>query len=159
MFCDEALDAVEPIAAGELTAEGRLADHYASCRQCAAALASARRIDQLLRARPAPSAPAQFTARTLALVRRDRWRREQVLDTGFNLVLLVVALVIVGGVWLLLQRTGVGAAGTDAMTLFGNAVTALVRRAAPAVPLYAGATVLLATALGVWWWAEKDVAS
>ena len=28
MFCDEALDAIEPIAAGELTADGRVAAHY-----------------------------------------------------------------------------------------------------------------------------------
>jgi hypothetical protein len=24
------------------------------------------------------------------------------------------------------------------------------------VPLYAGATALLGTALGIWWWAERD---
>ena len=41
MFCDEALDAVEAIASGDLTPEGRVAEHFTSCRQCAAALDSA----------------------------------------------------------------------------------------------------------------------
>ena len=32
----------------------------------------------------------------------------------------------------------------------------LARRVAPAVPLYAGAAALLVSALGIWWWAERD---
>jgi hypothetical protein len=31
VFCDEALDAVEAIAAGDLTADGRIAEHLATC--------------------------------------------------------------------------------------------------------------------------------
>ena len=74
MFCDEALDAVEAIAAGDMTVDGRIADHLATCPNCASAL------------------------------------------------------------------------------------VALVRRAAPSLPLYAGAAALLASALGLWWWAERDAA-
>jgi hypothetical protein len=38
MFCDEALDAVEAIAAGDVTPDGRVAEHLTTCQNCAAAL-------------------------------------------------------------------------------------------------------------------------
>src|SRR5712691_11711462 len=98
MFCDEALDAVEAIAAGELTPEGRIAAHLATCPNCAAALASARRLDEMLQARPVQKAPPQFTSRTMAVVRRQRWRSEQFLDLSFNVALGLVAFVVVAGV-------------------------------------------------------------
>ena len=152
MFCDEALDLVESIADGDLTPEGRVAAHLATCPNCAAALASARRLEQALRARPVPRAPARFTARTMTILRRRRWRSEQFLDVGFN-----VALVVVVGVVVLLNRAGVTSIGTGAMDFMSDGVMRLARRAAPAVPVYAGATALLATALGIWWWAEKEI--
>jgi hypothetical protein len=34
----------------------------------------------------------------------------------------------------------------------------VVRRVAPSVPLYAGATALLLATLAIWWWAERDAA-
>jgi predicted anti-sigma-YlaC factor YlaD len=156
MFCDEALDAIEPIAAGELTPEGRVADHLATCPNCAAALDGARRVDRLLRARPVPIPPPQFTPRTLTLVRRRRWRSEQFLDLGFNVALVAVAVAIIGGIWLLMHRTGLGSVSNDAVGIFGTGVAAVAHRVAPSLPLYAGATALLATALGIWWWAERD---
>ena len=66
MFCDEALDAIEAIAAGELAPQGRVAQHLDSCKNCAAALDSARRLDKMLHARPIPKPPQQFTSRTMA---------------------------------------------------------------------------------------------
>jgi len=158
MFCDEALDAVEPIAAGELTPDGRIADHLATCPNCAAALDSARRLEQMLRARPAPRPATQFTSRTMARVRRARWRSEQFLDVGFNVAIAAIVLAIVGGIWMLLHRTGLAAVSSDAVDLFGSGMMALVRRVAPSVPLYVGATAVLATALILWWWAERDAA-
>src|SRR5215813_10719349 len=99
MFCDEALDAVEAIAAGDVTPEGRIAEHLASCPNCAAALTSARRLESLLQARPVPRPGAQFTSRTLARVRRERWRSEQFVDVGFNVAILAVILAVVSGIW------------------------------------------------------------
>ena len=88
MFCDEALDAVEAIAAGDLTPDGRVAAHLATCPNCALALVSARALERMLRVRGrCPKPPAQFTTRTLARVRRARWRREQFLDLGFNIAI------------------------------------------------------------------------
>ena len=157
MFCDEVLDAVEAIAAGDLTPDGRIAEHLTSCPNCAAALVSARALERMLRARSAPKPPAQFTTRTLARVRRARWRSEQFLDVGFNVAIGVVVLAVVGGVWMLLNRSGLVAVSNDAVDLFGTSLLAFARRVGPSLPLYAGATALLATALGIWWWAERDV--
>jgi len=158
VFCDEALDAVEAIAAGDLTADGRIAEHLATCPNCAAALVRARQLERVLQRRGVPQPPSQFTARTLARVRRARWRSDQFLDLGFNLAVILIVVALFGGVWMLLNRTGLVAVSTDAVDLFGSALVTLVRRVAPSLPLYAGAAALLASALGLWWWAERDAA-
>src|ERR1700719_761416 len=106
MFCDEALDTVEAIAAGDLTADGRVAAHLASCPNCALALEDARQLEASLRRRAAPAAPAEFTSRTLARIRRARWRSDQFLDVGFNVAIAAVVVAVVGGIWLVLHRTG-----------------------------------------------------
>ena len=156
MFCDEALDAVEAIASSELTPDGRVGEHLATCPNCAAALEAAKALERMLQARPTPRAPAQFTSRTLARVRRDRWRSEQFVDIGFNVAISAIVAAVVAGVWMLLHRSGLSSLSGDAVDLFGSGVMTLVRRVAPSVPLYAGATAVLVTALAVWWWAERD---
>lgn len=158
MFCDEALDSVEPIAAGELMPDRRVASHLATCPNCALALDRARRLETSLRRRDAPAAPPQFTSRTLAKIRRARWRSDQFLDLGFNLAIFAVVVSVVGGVWMLLHRTGLATVSSDAVNVFGSGFVAFARRVAPALPLYAGALALLVSALGIWWWAERDAA-
>jgi anti-sigma factor RsiW len=158
MFCDEALDAVEAIAADDLAPEGRVAAHLASCPHCAAALESARALERMLQRRAVPAAPAQFTSRTLARVRRARWRSDQFLDVGFNLAIAGVVVAVLVGIWLLLNRSGLTAVSNDAVDMFASALVSFARRVTPSLPLYAGATAVLATALGVWWWAERDTA-
>jgi len=158
MFCDEALDTVEAIAAGDVMPDGRVASHLATCPNCARALDRARQIEGALRGREAPSAPAQFTSRTLARVRRARWRTDQFLDVGFNVAIGALVLAVSGGVWMLLHRSGLAAVSGDAVNILGSSLVSLARRVAPSVPLYAGAMALLAGALGIWWWAERDAA-
>jgi len=114
MFCDEALDAVEAIAAGDLTADGRVAAHLASCPNCALALESARQLERSLRLRAVPAPPAQFTSRTITRVRRAQWRSDQFLDAGFNLAIIAI---VVGGL-------GISASGTaDAFVRLPPTVT------------------------------------
>ena len=158
MYCDEALDAVESVAAGELTPDRRLTDHYASCPNCAAALDSARTLERLLREREVPRPSAQFTTRTMARVRRVRWRTEQFLDLGFNLAIGVIVLAIIAGVWMALNRTGLAVVTTEAVDLLSRGLVIFAQRVGPSLPLYLGATAILATALGIWWWAERDAA-
>jgi predicted anti-sigma-YlaC factor YlaD len=156
MFCDESLDAVEAVAGGDRTPEGRIAEHFASCRQCAAALDAARRLDRVLRARETPRAPANFTPRIIARVRRARWRRDQFLDVGFNLALGLIVLGVAGVVWVLLSSLGLSSVSVEAMTLFETGLVTVFRRVAPSLPLYGGAMAVMATALGIWWWVERD---
>jgi predicted anti-sigma-YlaC factor YlaD len=158
MFCDEALDAIEAIAADELMPDGRVAAHLVSCPHCAAALVSARSLERMLQRRVVPAAPSQFTSRTMARVRRARWRNDQFLDVGFNVAIGLLVLIVVGGVWLLLNRSGLVAVSNDAVHLFSTGLVTFARRIAPSLPLYAGAAAVLATALGIWWWAERDAA-
>lgn len=158
MFCDEALDTVEAIAAGDVLADGRVASHLATCPNCALALERARQLEATLRRREAPAAPAQFTSRTLARIRRARWRSDQFLDAGFNVAVGAVVVSLLGGVWMLLHRTGLSSVSSDAVDLFGSGFVSLARRVAPSLPLYAGALALLVSALGIWWWAERDAA-
>ena len=158
MFCDEVLNVVEAIASGDLTPDGRITAHLASCPNCSSALEDARKLELLLQTRSVPRPPAQFTTRTLARVRRARWRSEQFVDAGFNLALALVVLVVIGSVWLVMDRSGLVAVSNDALDLLGTGMVTLARRIAPSLPLYAAATALLASALGIWWWAERDAA-
>jgi anti-sigma factor RsiW len=156
VFCDEALDAVEAIASNDLAPDGRVAAHLSTCPNCAAALVSARALEQLLQRRPAPPAPSQFTSRTLARVRRARWRSDQFLDVGFNLAIGAVVLALLIGIWVVVDRSGVTAVSNQAVDFLGGRLMALARRVAPSLPLYLGATGVLASVLGIWWWAERD---
>jgi len=156
MYCDEALDAVEAVAEGEVTPDGRLADHYATCPNCAAALTDARALDQMLKNRAVPKPSAQFTARAMTRVRRARWRSDQVLDVGFNVAIAGVVLAILSVAWMLLRRSGLAAVSNDALEVMAGGLVTLAHRVGPSLPLYGAATALLATALGVWWWAERD---
>jgi len=158
MFCDEVIEVIEPIAAGEMRPEGRVASHLLTCPNCATALEDARRLERMLKVRPVPAPPPQFTSRALARVRRDRWRREQFVDMGFNVVLGLVVLVIVGAVWLFFHRSGLVSVSGDAVNLLGSGLSATAKRVAPSVPLYVGAMALLLSAVGIWWWAERDAA-
>jgi hypothetical protein len=157
MFCDEALDSVEAIAAGDVKPEGRIAEHLATCADCGAALESARQVDRLLRERPVPAAPTQFTARTIGRVRRARWRSEQVVDAGFNVAIALIIAGVAVAIWMFAHRTGLAVVTTDAVGLFAGSLGAVAQRVGPSLPLYAGATALVATALGIWWWAERDL--
>jgi predicted anti-sigma-YlaC factor YlaD len=157
MFCDEVLELVEPIAAGELAVDSRVGSHLASCANCTAALADARRLEQLLRGREVPKPSTQFTTRIMGRIRRDRWRREQFLDTGFNVVVGLLAVTVIVVVWVLLSRSGLGAISRDAFNaLTSTALTAIRQRLASSLPLYLSAFALVATALGIWWWAERE---
>jgi predicted anti-sigma-YlaC factor YlaD len=156
-FCDQVVELVEPIAAGDLTPDEGVVAHLASCPHCAAALEQARRVERLLQDRPTPAPPPQFSTRTLARIRRDRWRREQFLDAGFNLAVGIVVIGVVATVWMIVDRSGLSAVSRDIVDLFGAEVMTVARQMAPALPLYAGAFALIATALALWWWAERDV--
>jgi anti-sigma factor RsiW len=156
MFCDEVLERIEPVASGEVPADERMHAHLSGCPGCRAALAHAREIERLLQSRPTPQPSAQFTSRIMGRIRRERWRREQFVDAGFNVVMGVVALTVIVAIWLLLSQTGVGAISGSALSIVNTAALIAARRMLPSLPLYLAAAALVATALGVWWWAERS---
>src|SRR5262249_5321415 len=127
-----------------------------TCRLCAAALESARHVDRLLKSRGTPKPPPNFTARTMTRVRRARWRSEQFLDAGFHVALALVALGIARAGLAVVNRTGLSAVSSEALGLFTGGVVTVARRVAPALPMYGAATILVAAALGIWWWAERS---
>jgi anti-sigma factor RsiW len=156
MTCDSVLDAVDPIAAGELTPDEQMEAHLATCASCALALESARRLDRLLRERPVAAPPPQFTSRTMARIRRARWRNEQMIDWGFNAALVAVAVAVAMGIWIVLSRAGLTLVSNDALQLLVASMRTFVQRVTPSLPVYTLATALVLTALGIWWWAERD---
>ena len=156
MFCDEVLELIESIAGGDVQTDERTQAHLASCAGCAAALREARHIERLLKERAAPKPSSQFTSRIMGRLRRDRWRREQFLDRGFNVAMALVALAVAIVFWLLISRTGIGDVTRDALGLLNGAAADAARRVAPSLPLYLGAAALVGTALALWWWAERD---
>src|SRR5262249_59410480 len=89
-------------------------------------------------------------------VRRGGGRSAQLLAAGFTLATAAVIAGIVVGGWALLHRGGLTSVGNDARELLTSSLLAIAQRVAPAVPLYVGATALVATALGIWWWAERE---
>src|SRR5579864_8217474 len=156
MFCDEALDVVEAIAAGEVAPEGRIAAHLETCVDCAGALRAARAVDQMLRTRAVPAPPPNFTTKTMTRVRRARWRSEQYVDLAFNVAIAAVLIAIAAGIWLLLARAGLTGVAGDAAGIVSRVVVDAARRHTPALPVYTGAAALVGTALLIWWWAERD---
>ena len=158
MTCDDVADAIDLIAAGELTADAAVSAHLSTCASCARSLLAARRVESLLRARPTPAAPAQFTSRLMNRIRRASWRREQIVDWIFNSAMIAAALGVAVGLWIAMRRTGLSFVSREAMDLFSSGMLTAAQKVAPSVPLYAGATALLLVALGVWWWATDPPA-
>jgi anti-sigma factor RsiW len=164
MFCDQVLERIEAIAAGEEAPDQAFSAHVASCTGCRRALADARELDRLLRARPAPRPSPQFTTRVMVSVRRERWRSDQTIDVLFNGALVLVGFGLFAGGWALLAWSGlIGGPLTagnltsfvEAFTIVSEGARSLGQDVTASLPLYLASGALIAMALGVWWWAER----
>jgi anti-sigma factor RsiW len=155
MTCKDVTELVEAIAAGDLEPTAELRAHVETCPGCASALASARRLEAALSARVAPPAPARFALLVLQRVRHERWRAEQQVDRLFNLAMVAALVIVVGGVFALMNVSGVVAAASETVAIIASVRGEVARQAAPSVNTYIAAGGLLASALGMWWWAER----
>ncbi len=130
-------------------------EHLESCPRCAAALASARRIEAALVSWPQAGAPADLASAVLARVRNERWTSEQRIDRIFNLTIAFALLVVVGSVAALTNIGGVIVAAEWVWRVGAAAAAQLARQAAPVVATYVGAAGVLMSAIIMWWWAEQ----
>jgi anti-sigma factor RsiW len=153
--CNEIRPLVEAIAAGDLEVDDAIRSHVESCPACAAQLASAQRIEALLKTRPAPRAPENFAATIVARIRRDQWQHEQRVDRMFNVAVAAAVILVVGGVVALTNVGGVIALADGVLGMVGQATGSVATQAAPTVMSYMGAAGLLMSTLAMWWWAER----
>jgi len=157
MTCTEALELVEPIAAGDLAADAVARAHFETCPGCAAQLASARRLDALLASREPFRPPPRCAAVVLQRIRRERWRAEQQVDRLFNVAIGAALLLIGGGLLALMNVGGVLAAAGGTWTAVAALASYIAREAAPSLNTYIAGILLLVSALGMWWYAERTL--
>jgi predicted anti-sigma-YlaC factor YlaD len=155
MQCADVLDLVEPIAAGDLLPDDRVREHLHSCPGCAGALASARRLEGLLKGMEFAVAPAAFATQVLQRIHSDRWRSEQNVDRLFNVAIVAAVILIAGGLLALLNVGTVISLTGSIWALLKEGSRETVRTAAPTVLTYVAAAGLLASALAMWAWAER----
>jgi anti-sigma factor RsiW len=155
MTCRDVIELVEAIAAGDLQPVREIREHLETCPGCASALASARRVEAALARREAPPAPARFEASVLQRIRREQWRAEQHVDRLFNVAMIAALILVAGGALALMNLGGVLAGAAQMVTAFANLRGEVARQAAPSLATYIAAAGLLASALGMWWWAER----
>jgi hypothetical protein len=159
MTCRDVQERIEAVAAGDEAATEDFRAHVEGCLRCASAFASARRIEEALTARPAPQAPARFTASVAARIRGEYWRSEQQVDRLFNVAVGIGLVAIFGGALALVNLTSVTIAVADIVAVLNRLTAQSAGRAAeqsaPVFSTYLMAGGFLLTALLVWWWAEK----
>lgn len=155
MLCKDALELVEPLAAGDIQPSDAARAHFESCPRCAGALASARRVDMLLKAVDVPAAPPAFTPSVLQRIRRERWRSEQHVDRLFNVAIVVAVFVVVAGIAAMLNLQALFGVTATAWSVTKTGLRDIVRDAAPTLATYVAAGGLLGSAVVMWWWAER----
>lgn len=153
-FCAR-LDAVVDEMAAGLEVDAELSAHLATCTDCQARLALARRIDGVLATWPVAAPPAHFAAEVARLARQDVWRQELVVDWGFNIALAASLVFIVAGAAGFLWLLGAMADPAEASRLATRPLTALAGQVRGQGLVVATATSLLATTAVAWWWAEE----
>jgi anti-sigma factor RsiW len=153
--CDDVLHLVEAIAAEDLEVVDAVRAHFETCPRCAAALAAARRVELLLQSRPVAPPPPRFTATVVSRIRNDRWQVEQRVDRFFNLAIVAAVVVVVGAVAAMINLGVVIDAAAWTWESLSMASRHLADEAVPMLVTYVAAALVLMSALGMWWWADR----
>ena len=146
-------EAIEPLAAGEPPTPAQAA-HLADCATCQARLALAARLDRVLTEWPVRAHSPAFAQRVAAAAQRETWRREQVVDWGFNVAIAAGLGTILLGLAALSWLLGSAAGPAASSEVVADAALTLLSRIRAQFAVMSTATLLLATTLGAWWWAE-----
>jgi anti-sigma factor RsiW len=154
--CGDARELIEAVASGDVSPEPAFSAHLAGCRACAAAFATAVRIERVLAALPVAVAPPGFPQAVMSAVRRQRWRYDEHVDRAFNVTIVIgIFMVLVAVVSLF------NAASIAQMLLVASQTMSAVAEqsppwaAAPSLPVGGLTAAVLAATIGIWWWAER----
>lgn len=131
-----------------------LAAHAEACAGCRARLDLARRIALALATWPVAAPPPHFAAVVAAAAHREEWRREVVVDWGFNVAVAASLLIILAGVAALVWTLGAAADVSTASEATSAAMAGLLERLRGQAAVVGTTTVLLAGTVGAWWWVE-----
>lgn len=112
--------------------------------------------ERLLRSDPSLRAPADFASRMMRHVRRDSWRSEQYVDVGFNATIALAGSLVVAGILMLMNVSGLTALTRDTSGLIIKGLRLLATRAAEAAPTYLAAATLVLMVVVAWWWVERS---
>jgi hypothetical protein len=130
--------------------------HVEACLDCQARLLLARRLEQALATWPVEAPAPDFTTRVAGAARRDAWTQEVVVDWGFNLAVAASVVAILAGILGVAWTLTAAADATTVVRLATDTAGQLVQEMVALAPVVGIATVLLATALGGWWWADHQ---
>jgi len=156
MTCEQVLESIEAVAAGDEPADAAFDAHLAGCPSCAAALATARAIERTLASSPAVGAPERFSQSVLARIRRDRWREEQQVDRAFHAAIGIAIVAMLAAAVSLWNLSGVVRLVLLAIETMSEVSQASAEPGTNHPILALGLpAALFATALAVWWWAER----
>jgi anti-sigma factor RsiW len=153
--CDETRLIVEAIAAGDLDVDAEIRAHFETCPSCAAQLASAQRIEMLLKARPAPKPPDNFTSTIVARIRKERWQHEEHVDRIFNIGIVAAVLLVLGGIAALANVGAVIGLAGNVWGMVAQTSGRMAAQTAPTMLTYVAAVGLMMSTLFMWWWAER----
>jgi hypothetical protein len=153
--CTQARELVEAIAAGDVPLDGDSRAHFESCPACASMLASAQKLEAMLAADAPPQTPPAFAPAVMQRIRGERWRSEQHVDRLFNIAIVLGILIVVGSVMAMLNVAAVFSLAASAWALIKDGTGEAMKQAVPTIATYVAAVGLLASALGMWWWAER----
>jgi hypothetical protein len=152
--CERFDGVVDDVAAGgELPPD--LRPHVEACSACQARLTLARRLEHALATWPVEVPGRDFSMAVVRAARRDVWAQEVVVDWGFNLAIAGSVVAILGGILGLAWTLTAATDATTTVRLARETAGQLVDEALALAPVVGAATILLATALGGWWWAEQ----
>jgi predicted anti-sigma-YlaC factor YlaD len=154
--CRAMAEAIEPLAGGEPPSR-ELQAHLDGCDSCRARLALAVRLERVLAEWPIPAPTPALASRVTAAARQESWRREQVVDWGFNVAIAAGLAAVVVGLAAVAWLLGSAAGPATSSAVVADAVLALLARVRAQFAVMSTATLLLATTLGAWWWAEGRV--
>ena len=153
--CDDLLDVIDLIAAGEMSATTTVRAHLDGCESCRARLALATRLERVLAEWPAPAPAPAFASRVLEARRREAWQHEQVVDWSFNIAIAAGLVAVLAGAASMVWLLGAAAGPVTSSQVVADMATALVDRMRGQAMVLVTAAVLLTTTLGAWWWAEE----